>query len=175
MTEEEAQKLLKLYQKNKEAEALTINAIKEFERNLFTAKSIDFSKENNCSSTYKPTLPYLIISKLIDMKEKLIKNIYFNALLLDNLEKIIYEIGTENINCGILLSNKYILGLSNLQLEMKFKYSHAWITKSVKKANEIFYNKVKDIDYKSFIDKIRDDSNITREELDDFYKKYLME
>ena len=171
MTKDETIKLLNSYQKNKKSESIIINHIEELERNLITAKSIDFTKENSFSSSYTPTLPHLIIAKLIDMKEHLIKDIYQNSILLNKLENIIYEIGVENVNAGIILSNKFILGLTNTALELKFNYSKVWIIKSLRKAEELFFQKVKDIDYKLFIQEIEEESNITREELDNFYKK----
>ena len=73
MTREESIKLLESYQKNKKAEIILLDAIKELERNLTTAKGIDFEKENNFSS-YKPTLPHVIIAKMIDLKEKFIRD-----------------------------------------------------------------------------------------------------
>lgn len=170
MTKDETIKLLNSYQKNKKAESIIINHIEELERNLITAKSIDFTKENSFSSSYTPTLPHLIIAKLIDMKEHLIKDIYQNSILLNKLENIIYEIGVENVNAGIILSNKFILGLTNTALELKFNYSKVWIIKSLRKAEEAFYQKVKDIDYKLFIQEIEKESNITREELENFYR-----
>lgn len=173
MTREESIKLLESYQKNKKAEYILIDAIKELEHNLTTAKSVDFEKENNFSS-YKPTLPYLIISKLIDLKEKLIKSLYQNSILLDKLERLIYEIGVEGINSGILLSNKFIIGMTTTQLEQKFNFSRKWILQSIQKSIDDFYEKVKNIDYNEFMSEIRNQSTITTEELNNFYNNYFL-
>ena len=176
MTEQEAIQFLESYQKNKALEKIQILHIQELEQNAITAKGINYeSNGSSFSGTIsKSSLPEYIYSKIMDMKEDLLRAIYSNSIRLKYIEEYIYKLGVLDTRAATLLTYKYVFGFKTNKIESEFNYSHIWTMQLMKQSLKDFCYKIMDeVNIQTIEKKIYDESVVSRAELDKFYEKYI--
>lgn len=170
MTKDEVIEFLESYAKEKNLEKLKVNTIMELETNANTAKGIKFDSDQVQGG--KRVLPEYVYAMIIDLKEELIRNIYSNSIRLKILEKYIHTIAsTKNIAYGNILYYKFIWQYRYLDIERETSYSIVRIKQILKESIDIMYDLLADISIDEIEQRIHDESQITRNELDEYYRK----
>lgn len=171
MTRKEAVNFLESYKYQKELEKSRILTIKELEENAQTAKSIDMTSERVQGG--KSVLPEYIYAKIMDLKEALVREVYSNTIRLSILEEYIYRVAKEYDNAiyANILYYRFIMNYSFSKIERETNYSIVRLKQLFKEALECIYKILEPLSLDSIEQEIKDKSYISRDELDEYYKK----
>ena len=170
MTKNEVIEFLESYAKEKNLEKLKVNTIMEMESNANTAKGINFDSDQVQGG--KRVLPEYVYAMIIDLKEELIRDIYSNSIRLNILEKYFHKVASiRNVTYGNILYYKFIWEYRYLDIERETSYSFVRIKQIIKEAVDIMYDLLVDVSIEEIEQRIHDESQITRDDLDDFYQK----
>lgn len=173
MTSKEVIKFLESYKKNKDLEQIQLDSIEEMELNATTAKGISFGERTQGG---KSTLPDYVYSQIIDMKEDLIRSIYSNTIRLKYINTYISKISDKvnNNRYSNIIYYKYIKNYDYARIERELNYSFNSVKKYYNEALIILADIMKDVELNMLERIIKNESYISREELDKFYKNYYL-
>ncbi len=171
MNKEEAIKFLESYRNNKELENTKILSINEMEVNAQTAKSIDMTSEHVQGGN--AVLPEYIYAKILDMKDSLVRDIYSNTIRLNILEEYIYKVSViyNNVLYSNVLYYRFIKQYSFSKIEHETNYSIVRLKQIFKEALESISKILEPLSLDAIEKSIKEQSLISRAELDKFYKK----
>lgn len=170
MTKKEVIIFLESYHKQKELLKTKILTIKELEQNAESAKSIDMTSERVQGG--QSVLPEYIYSKIMDLKDALVRDIYSNSIRLNIIKNNIYNITKiyNNILYVNVLYYKYIMHYNFSKIEDETHYSVIRLKQVFKEAQEGMYLLLEPLSLEDIENSIKEQSFISRLELDNFYR-----